>query len=216
MASLPPVLLVAALFIVVVGGLILGFFTPTEAGSIGTFAVLLLVIVMRDITFKRFVKSVLESLRVSCMVLMLMLGATVLGHFFAMTKAPYIVSEWLGGLPVDRNIIMIIIILVYLIGGSFIEDMAFLILATPIFFPLALKLGYDPVWFGVIVMVTNMIGIILPPMAINVFVVSGITKVPLGTVYKGIYPYIVGMSVCLLILLFFPQISLWLPNLLKK
>ena len=216
MASLPPVLLVGALFIVVVGGLILGFFTPTEAGSVGTFAVLLLVVAMRDITLKRFVQSVLESLRIGCMVLMLMLGATVLGHFFAMTRAPYIVSEWLGALPVDRNIIMIIIILVYLIGGSFIEDLAFLILATPIFFPLVLKLGYDPVWFGVIVMVTNMIGIILPPMAMNVFVVSGITKVPLGTVYKGIYPYIVGMSACLLILLFFPQISLWLPNLLRK
>jgi C4-dicarboxylate transporter DctM subunit len=216
MASLPPVLLVVGLFIVVVGGLILGFFTPTEAGSVGTFAVLVLVVAQRDINLKSFVKSVLESLRVGCMVLMLMLGATILGHFFAVTKAPYLVSEWLGALSVDRNIIMIIIILVYLIGGSFIEDLAFLILITPIFFPLVLKLGYDPVWFGVIVMVTNMIGIILPPMAMNVFVVSGITKVPLGTVYKGIYPYIVGMSACLLILLFFPQISLWLPNLLRK
>ena len=86
----------------------------------------------------------------------------------------------------------------------------------PIFLPLILKLGFDPIWFGVIVCVTNMIGIILPPMAVNVFVVSGITKVPIGTVYKGIYPFIVGMSICLLILVFLPQISLWLPNLLMK
>jgi TRAP-type C4-dicarboxylate transport system permease large subunit len=111
---------------------------------------------------------------------------------------------------------MIIIIFVFLIGGSFIEDLAFTILAIPIFLPLILKLGYDPIWFGVIVCVTNMIGIILPPMAVNVFVVSGITKVPIGTVYKGIYPFIVGMSICLLILVFLPQISLWLPNLLMK
>jgi len=94
--------------------------------------------------------------------------------------------------------------------------MAFLILATPIFLPVILKLGYDPVWFGVIVCVITMIGIILPPMAINVFVVSGVTKVPIGTIYKGIYPFIVGMYICLFIFLFFPQISLWLPNLLIK
>jgi tripartite ATP-independent transporter DctM subunit len=215
-ASLPSVILVIVLFVMIVGGLMAGLFTPTEAGSVGAFAVLLLVVVTRDISVKNFVKSVLESLHIACMVMMLMLGATILGHFFAVTKAPYIVSEWLGGLPFDRSIIIIIIIFIYLIGGSFIEDMAFIILATPILFPVVLKLGYDPVWFGVIVMVTNMIGIILPPMAMNVFVVSGITKVPIGTVYKGIYPFIIGMSICLLILLFFPQISLWLPGLLMK
>jgi TRAP-type C4-dicarboxylate transport system permease large subunit len=147
---------------------------------------------------------------------MLILGATILGHFFAATKTPYLVADWLGGLPLHRTMVMVIIIFVYLIGGSFIEDLAFLILATPIFLPLVLKLGYDPIWFGVIVCVTSMIGIILPPMAVNVFVVSGIAKVPIGTVYKGIYPYLMGMSVCLLILLLFPGISLWLPNLLMK
>ena len=108
----------------------------------------------------------------------------------------------------------IIIIVVYLIGGSFIEDLAFLILATPIFLPIALQLGYDPVWFGVIVCVVTMIGIILPPMAISAFVVSGVTGEPVGTVYRGIYPYLLGMFVCLLIFLYFPPISLWLPNLL--
>jgi C4-dicarboxylate transporter DctM subunit len=152
----------------------------------------------------------MDSLRIGCMVLILILGATILGHFFAVTKTPYIVADWLSALPLDRSIIIIIIIFVYLIGGSFI------ILATPIFLPIVLKLGYDPVWFGVIVCVTSMIGIILPPMAVNVFIVSGITKVPIGTVYKGIYPYLVGMSICLLILLLVPEISLWLPNLLMK
>jgi C4-dicarboxylate transporter, DctM subunit len=94
--------------------------------------------------------------------------------------------------------------------------LAFLILATPIFLPVVLKLGYDPVWFGVIVSVVTMIGVILPPMAINAFVVAGVTKVPIATIYRGIYPYIIGMTVCLLILLFFPQLSLWLPNMLIK
>jgi TRAP-type C4-dicarboxylate transport system permease large subunit len=150
------------------------------------------------------------------MVFMLLAGATILGHFFAVTKMPVMVGEWLANLGVHRTVIMIIIIFVYLIGGSFIEDLAFLILVTPIFLPIVLKLGYDPVWFGIVVSVTCMIGIIIPPMAVNVFVVSGITKVPISTIYKGCYPYIVGMSVCLLVILFFPQIALWLPHLLMK
>jgi len=215
-ASLPPVLLVGAIFLVVVGGLMMGFFTPTEAGSVGTFAVLLLTIAKRDMTMKRFVQAISETLRIGCMVMILIAGATILGHFFAVTRTPYLVADWLQGLNMDRNVIMLIIMGIYLIGGSFIEDLAFLILATPIFLPVVIKMGYDPIWFGVIVSVITMIGVILPPMAINAFVVAGVTKVPIGTIYKGIYPFIVGMTVCLLILLFFPAISLWLPNTLMK
>jgi len=215
-ASLPSVAGVIVVFLLVVGGLMTGFFTPTEAGSVGTFAVFVLVATKRDINLKGLIKSIMDALRIACMVLTLLLGATVLGHFFAVTKMPFIVADFLTSLPVDRTIIMIMIIFVFLIGGSFIEDLAFTILAIPIFLPLILKLGYDPIWFGVIVCVTNMIGIILPPMAVNVFVVSGITKVPIGTIYKGIYPYLIGMSICLFLLVLFPQISLWLPNLLMK
>jgi tripartite ATP-independent transporter DctM subunit len=214
--SLAPVSWVVAIFLLVVGGLMIGFFTPTEAGSVGTLAVLILAIVKRDITFKKFIDSVKDSLVIACMVFVLLAGATILGHFFAITKMPVMVGDWLATLPVHRTVIMIIIIFIYLVGGSFIEDLAFLILVTPIFLPIVLKLGYDPVWFGIIVSVTCMIGIIIPPMAVNVFVVSGITKVPINTIYKGCYPYIAGMSVCLLILLLFPQISLWLPHLLMK
>jgi C4-dicarboxylate transporter, DctM subunit len=215
-ASLPPVLGVIVVFVLVVGGLMQGFFTPTEAGSVGTFAVLMLTLLKRDMDLKRFVKAISETLRIACMVLMLIAGATILGHFFAVTRTPYAVAAWLGGLEVHRTVVMLIIVAVYLIGGSFIEDLAFLILATPIFLPVVLKLGYDPVWFGVIVSVITMIGVILPPMAINAFVVSGVCKVPISTVYSGIYPYIIGMAVCLIILLLFPDISLWLPNVLMK
>ena len=214
--SLLPVSWVVAIFLLVVGGLMMGFFTPTEAGSVGTLAVLILAVAKRDITFEKFIASVKDSLVIACMVFVLLAGATILGHFFAITKMPVMVGEWLTTLPVPRIVIMIIIIFVYLIGGSFIEDLAFLILVTPIFLPIILKLGYDPVWFGIIVSVTCMIGIIIPPMAVNVFVVSGITKVPINTIYKGCYPYIVGMSICLLILLFCPQIVLWLPHLMMK
>jgi tripartite ATP-independent transporter DctM subunit len=193
-----------------------GLFVPTEAGSVGAFAVFILVAVKREINLKGLVESIMNSLRIASMMLILLAGATILGHFFAVTQMPYIIADWLSALPVHPIAIMIVIIFVFLLGGSIIEDLAFTVLAVPIFFPLAVKLGFDPLWFGVIVCVTNMIGIIIPPMAMNVFVVSGITKVPINTIYKGCYPYIVGMSLCLLILLFFPQISLWLPNLLIK
>ncbi len=215
-SSLPPMLMVGLVFMLVVGGLMTGFFTPTEAGSVGTMAVLILTACKKDMDFRKFVKSIMETLRIACMVLMLIAGATILGHFFAVTRTPFLVAEWMNSLQLDKHIIMLIIVAVYLIGGSFIEDLAFLILATPIFLPVVLKLGYDPVWFGVIVSVITMIGIILPPVAINAFVVSGVTKEPVGVVYRGIYPFLAGMTICLLILLFFPEISLWLPNMLMK
>ncbi len=215
-SSLPPMLMVGFVFLLVVGGLMSGFFTPTEAGSVGTMAVLILTLCKKDMNFKKFVQSLMETLRIACMVLMLIAGATILGHFFAVTRTPFWVAEWMNSLQLDKHLIMLIIVAVYLVGGSFIEDLAFLILATPIFLPVVLKLGYDPIWFGVIVSVVTMIGIILPPVAINAFVVSGVTKEPVGVVYRGIYPFLVGMTICLLILLFFPEISLWLPNMLMK
>ncbi|MGB9617488.1 MAG: TRAP transporter large permease [Desulfomonilaceae bacterium] len=215
-ASLPPVIGVLLVFFLVVGGLMQGFFTPTEAGSVGTFAVLLLTLVKRDMNLKRFVKAISETLRIACMVMMLIAGATILGHFFAVTRTPYIVADWLQGLNMPPTVVIFIIMGVYLIGGSFIEDLAFLILATPIFLPVVLKLGYDPVWFGVVVSVITMIGVILPPMAINAFVVSGVAKVPVQTVYQGIYPYIIGMTICLILVILFPGISLWLPNAVMK
>ncbi len=133
MASLPEVAWVVVIFLVIVGGLMKGFFTPTEAGSVGTFVVLLLSIAKRDINLKGYIKSVAESLRTACMVLMLIAGSTILGHFLAVTKIPMIASDWVVSLPLNRYIIMIIISLIYQLGGSFIDDLAFMILATPIF-----------------------------------------------------------------------------------
>jgi C4-dicarboxylate transporter, DctM subunit len=215
-AALPSVLGILIIFLVVIGGLMMGYFSPTESASVGVFAVLILSVVKRQMNFKTFIGAVMRSIKVGCMVLTLIASATVLGHFFAVTRMPYIVAEWLSTLPIHGIVVIMIILVAYLVGGSFIEDGAFFILATPIFFPIVKKLGFDPVWFGVVVHVTMMIGIILPPMAVCVFVVSGITKVPLATVYKGIYPFLIGLVLVNLLVLFVPQISLWLPNLLMK
>jgi tripartite ATP-independent transporter DctM subunit len=215
-ASLPEVFWVVLIFVLVVGGLMQGFFTPTEAGSVGTFAVLLLSVIKRDINFKGFIKSVAESLRTACMVLVLIAGSTILGHFLAVTKIPMIASDWVVSLPLNRYIVMIIISLIYLIGGSFIDDLAFMILATPIFYPAIIKLGFDPIWFGMIIAITVMIGVVIPPVAINVFVVKNITKVPFGVIYKGVYPFLLSLAVCAALLFLFPQLATFLPSILMK
>jgi C4-dicarboxylate transporter DctM subunit len=210
--SLPDVLWVGGIFLLVIGGLMEGFFTPTEAGSIGTFAVLLLSVLKRDLTFKGFVKSVGESLRTACMVLMLIAGSTILGHFLAVTKIPMMAADWTIQLGLDRNLTMILIALIYLLGGSFIDDLAFMILATPIFYPVIIKLGYDPIWFGMIIGITVMIGVVIPPVAINVFVVKNITRVSFHTIYKGVAPFLISLVACAILLFLFPQIALFLPN----
>ena len=210
--SLPDVLWVGIIFLLVVGGLMKGFFTPTEAGSVGTFAVLLLALAKKDLSYKGFIKSVGESLRTACMVLMLIAGSTILGHFLAVTKIPMLAADWIIQLQFSPNLTMIIIALIYLLGGSFIDDLAFMILATPIFYPVIIKLGFDPIWFGVIIWITVMIGVVIPPVAINVFVVKNITKVPFGVIYKGVYPFLIGLVVCAFLLFLFPQIALYLPT----
>ena len=210
-ASVPEMLWVGIIFLLVIGGLMNGFFTPTEAGSVGTFAVLLLSVLKKDLTWKGFVKSIQESLRTACMVLMLIVGSTILGHFLAVTKIPMLAADWIIELNFHRNFTMVLIAVIYLLGGSFIDDLAFMILATPIFYPVIIKLGYDPIWFGMIIAITVMIGVVIPPVAINVFVVKNITKVPFGVIYKGVYPFLISLVVGAFLLFLFPSIALFLP-----
>jgi C4-dicarboxylate transporter DctM subunit len=215
-ASLPEFAVVVVIFLLMIWGLMKGIFTPTEAGSVGTGLVLLVSLLRRDINFKGFVKSVVESLRTACMVLTLIAGSTILGHFLAVTKLPMLAADWVVGLPLNKFVIMIIISFIYQTGGSFIDDLAFMVLATPIFYPVIIKLGFDPIWFGMIIAITVMIGVVIPPVAINVFVVKNITKTPFNVIYRGVYPFLISLVVVAALLFFFPQIALWLPNLLMK
>jgi C4-dicarboxylate transporter, DctM subunit len=214
--ALPEVFVIGAIFLLMIWGLMQGFFTPIEAGSVGTAAVILLAVYHGDFGFKKFAKSVSESLRTACMVLMLIAGSTILGHFLAVTKIPMIAADWVVTLPLHRYVIMVIISLIYLLGGSFVDDLAFMVLATPIFYPVIIKLGFDPIWFGMIIAVTVMIGVVIPPVAINVFVVKNITKSPFRVIYAGVYPFLISLAVGAALLFIFPQLALWLPNHLMK
>jgi tripartite ATP-independent transporter DctM subunit len=214
--SLPEVGWILLVFILVVGGIMNGFFTPTEAGAVGTFAILILAVAKRGLNFRGYVKSLTESLRTAGMILMLIAGSVILGHFIAVTNIPQNTADWLVALPVNRYFIIMIICLVYLIGGSFIDDLAFMILATPIFYPAVQKLGFDPIWFGILIGVVVMIGVVIPPVAVCVFVVKNITKEPIGVIYKGVAPFLISLVVVWGMLFIFPGLATWLPSVLFK
>jgi C4-dicarboxylate transporter DctM subunit len=214
--SLPEIVWPMAIFVLMIGGLMGGLFTPTEAGSVGALAVLLLTLCRRELRGSGFVKSIVESLRTGCMVLMLIASSNVLGHFIAVTNIPAMTADWVVQLPLHRHIVMSIVFLIYLLGGSIIDDLAFMILATPIFFPAILKLGYDPLWASIMVCLTVVIGGVIPPVAMNVFIVKNVTKVPISIIYAGVYPFLIAMVSLVILLFIFPQIALFLPNALMK
>lgn len=213
-ASLPECLWVLVIFILVVGGIMWGFFSPTEAASVGTVCVLALSIAKKDMSLKVYLKSAKDGLRTASMLLMLIAGSAVLGHFITATNIPKAIADWVVSLPINRYVILILITFVYQLGGSFIDDLAFVVLATPIFYPAVMKLGFDPIWFCMVIAVTVMIGVVIPPMAICVFVVKNITKTPFGIIYKGVYPFLIALVVVGILLFLFPQIALWLPSVL--
>jgi tripartite ATP-independent transporter DctM subunit len=211
--ALPEFIGVGFIFFIIIGGLMFGFFSPTEAGTMGTIGVFLLAATHKGLTVRKVIQSFDGSLRTACMTLILVFGSVVLGHFLAITEIPFKTADWITGLPLPRAAVMVLIILIYLIGGSFIDDLAFMILATPIFYPAVIKLGYDPIWFGIMIGITIMIGVIIPPVAICVFIVRNITGVPFDVIYRGVLPFLLALIGAAFLLFLFPQIALYLPNL---
>jgi TRAP-type C4-dicarboxylate transport system permease large subunit len=170
--------------------------------------------VRRKLNWEGFTIAIKDTLKVTCQVMVIVAGATVFGRFIAVTRIPFTLAEWVGWLPLPPLGIMAVIILMYLLGGTFMDSLAMITLTVPIFFPVVKELGFDPIWFGVIIVLVTEMGVISPPEGINVFVIKGIAKdVPLQTVFRGVMPYLYAMIAAAIILLFVPQIATWLPNL---
>jgi len=216
LAALPEALVVIVIFAIVIGGMITGFFSPTEAGTIGTVAMFLLALVRKEVNADMLLRSFKGALRTSIMVLMLIAGSTIFGHFLAITEIPMIAAKWAASLPVSGTVIMIVIVIIYLLGGSIMDDLAFMVLATPVFFPTVMELGYDPIWFGIMICVTLMIGGLIPPIAVYVFILGNITGLKFGTIYKGVVPFLFALVFSLVLLFLFPDIALFLPKLFMK
>jgi C4-dicarboxylate transporter DctM subunit len=215
-ASLSGVVEMFVLFGLVMGGLFAGWFTPTEAGAAGAAGALLIPLVRRQLTWRGFLSSLTETTRITAMVFLIVTGATVFGHFMAVSRVPFELSEWLGGLDVSPKVIMGFMIFGYLIGGCFMDSLALITLTVPILLPVILTLGFDPIWFGVIIVLVGEMGVITPPVGINVYIIKGVAEdVPLETIFKGIFPFLAALIVCAIILILFPQIALFLPGLME-
>jgi tripartite ATP-independent transporter DctM subunit len=217
--SLTGIIETMSVFVLVMTGLFFGWFTPTEAAAVGCFGVLIASLIRRQLTWNGIVKSLYETLRTSCMVMLLIAGATVFGKFLAVTRIPFDIATWVGGFDLPPTVIIMVIIFIYFLGGCFMDALAFVTLTVPIFFPVIEALGYDPIWFGIIIVMVTEMGVITPPVGINVYVVYGVAKsaigeVPLESIFKGILPFLVAVIIGIAILIAFPQIILFLPNMM--
>jgi C4-dicarboxylate transporter DctM subunit len=202
-------------FVFVMGGLFFGFFTPTKAGAVGAASILAIVVLQGRLSWDNFLRAIFDTIRISCMVLMLIAGATIFGHFLALSRIPLDVGQAVGQLDWPSWAIIAMIGLIYLIGGCFIDALALMMLTLPIFFPITVDLGADPIWFGVIIVMVTNTGIITPPVGIASFIVKGIAKdVPLETVFKGIVPFLLALIVGTALIIAFPGLATWLPYLM--
>ncbi|MDY6906323.1 MAG: TRAP transporter large permease [Thermodesulfobacteriota bacterium] len=204
------------LFVMVMGGLFLGLFTPTEAGGVGAFGAMVIAFARRNLSWKAFVLALSETTRISCMILMIVAGATVFGHFLAVTQIPFSIATWISGLNLPAYAIIAMIILVYMIGGCLIDALALIMLTIPIFYPVVSSLGYDPLWFGVVIVLVTQIGVITPPVGINVYVVQSVVPdIPLGMIFKGALPFLAAILLTVLLIIVFPDLVLYLPDLMR-
>lgn len=204
------------LFLLAIGGLFLGWFSPTQAGAIGAGGALFIGLLRRKLTWKTFVEAGKDGLKTGCMVLLIITGAVVFGHFLAMSNIPFQLAVFVGNLPIHPMAIMSIIVFIYFIGGFFMDSMALVVVTIPIFYPIVQRLGFDPIWFGVLIVLTGEMGVITPPVGVNVFVIKGIAPdIPLHIIFKGIFPFLAALVVLTIILMAVPQIATFLPGLIS-
>ena len=216
-ASLVPVWEPLMIFLIVMGGIYFGFFTPTEAGGIGAAMLFLVALSKRKLNWPVFKTALLESVSISVMVLFLVAGANVFSTFLALSMIPIKVSTWVVSLEVSRYMILAIIILIYLFLGCFLDAISMMVLTMPVIFPVIINLGFEPVWFGVIAVLMMEAGLLTPPMGLNVFTVAGVAKdVPLESIYRGILPFLISIFVVVLFIILFPKSATFLPNMMLR
>jgi C4-dicarboxylate transporter DctM subunit len=201
-----------ALFLLVIGGIYGGIFTPTEAGAIGAIGAIIIAAATRQLTRSNFIDSLKETLMTAGMIVTIIMGAFIFMRFLSVSKLPFTLSEIVVGLPFSRYTIFVLIIILYIILGMFMDIMPCIILTIPILYPVVIALGFDPIWYGVIMVLVIEMGMITPPIGINVFILSGVTGIPIGTIFRGVWPFVGAELVCIALVTLFPQIALFLPD----
>ena len=214
--SIPGVAEALALFVLVLGGMFAGIFTPTEGGAVGAIGMLVIGLVRRSLTWQGFVSSIRDTAQLIGMIFMILAGAFVFGRFIAVSNIASALANIMLGLHWSPTTTFIVFMIpIYLVAGCFIEMLAVVLISVPLFLPLMTRLGFDPIWFGVQIVLVSQIGILSPPVGVVVYTVKAMApEVPLGLIFKGAVVFIPVMIVCAILLVFFPQIALWLPRLM--
>jgi tripartite ATP-independent transporter DctM subunit len=202
-------------FCLVMGGIYLGFINPTEAGAIGATALFVIILFKRRLTFDNLFASLLEAVRISVMVLFLVAGANVFSYFLALSTIPMAVSTWMAGLQVSRYVILVIIVVIYLILGCFLDAISMMVLTMPVIFPVITALGFDPIYFGVICILMMEAGLITPPVGLNVYTIAGVAKdVPMEEIFRGALPFLMSIVAIVIFITIFPKVVLFLPGMM--
>jgi C4-dicarboxylate transporter, DctM subunit len=207
---------VVLLVIVVLGGIYGGIFTATEGAGIGASGAFLFALARGRLTLKSTIDVLIESSRTTAMLFTLLIAATIFANFVNFTSMPGDLKDWITGLGLSPTMIIAAMMLIYIVLGTVMEELTMVLLTIPLFFPIVTALGFDPVWFGVLIVMIVQIGLISPPVGMNLFVINSLLPgVGLTTIFKGCWPFVAMMIFVLCLLIAFPQLSLWLPGLMK-
>ena len=213
--SLIGIIPIVVLFVVVLGGMFSGIFSYTEAAAIGAFLAIVYTAIVGKMTWKGFRMRCLSALKSSIMVFQIMIGAAIFGYFLTVTNLPQNLAAFIGGLNVSRVVIMFFMLLLYIFIGMFMDTLSVVLLTIPIFSPIVSALGYDLIWFGVVIVLVMVLGTITPPIGINLFIAAGIDKnVQISGIMRAVIPYCIALLIVTIIAILVPQLSLWLPNLI--
>jgi len=215
MKSLRPVWPAMLLMVVTIGGLYSGLATPTEIGAVGSLAALAIVLMMRRIDKRRFTSAMTETLGTTVMIITIIIGAMMFGYFLTLTQATQSLIAMINDANLSPWAVLLTLVVIYLVLGMLMDQMAILVLTVPVTFALITQLGFDGIWYGIVITKTVEIGLVTPPLGLNVFITSGITRVPVAECFRGVAPFVLVDLLILGLLLAFPEISLFLPGLMK-
>ncbi len=203
---------VVFLFLLVIGGMYGGIFTPTEGGAIGAFGAIIISAVTKRLNYRNLFVSLMESVKTSGMIMTLIMGGFLLMKFVAVSKLPFELAGFVQSLSLNRYVIFAMIVIIYLILGMFLDIYGAVVLTVPILYPVITTLGFDPIWYGVVTVLLIEMGLVTPPVGLNVYTLAGITDVPAGDMFKFVWPFVGAMLLCIIILAIFPEIALFLPS----
>ncbi len=214
LAAMRLVWVVPVIFGIVMGGIYMGIFTPTEAGGAGAFLSLLYGVITRRMTWEGFVAALSRTIRTTSFIFMLVIAGQIFGFFLTASRIPIELGEWITGLEIAPWLIVTMIFVVYFILGALMDEIAILVIMTPIMYPVIIALGYSGVWFGVLTIMMLLTGLLMPPVGLITFVVSGVTRIPLSDVFRGIFPFVGALAIAIMLVILFPGLVTWLPDLM--